>query len=76
MHPIKQLQKLLNPKSNNNGRVIATNQDSLTIATAQGSRVISKSSGDATQYRVGDSVALVNGQVVGKRSNAPTVYVI
>lgn len=76
MHPIKQLQKLLTPKSSNNGRVIATNNDSLTVATSQGSRVLTKTSGDVTNYRVGDSIALVNGQVVGKRSNQPTVYVI
>ena len=76
MHPFKQLQKLLNPKSNNTGRVITAANGNLVIATAKGSQSISKSSGDATQYKAGDSVVLVNGQVVGKRLNEPTVYVL
>jgi len=76
MHPIKQLQKLLNPRSPNSGRVIQSSNGNLLVATPKGSQSIQKNSGDATIYKAGDTVALVNGQVVGKRVNQPTVYVL
>lgn len=76
MHPLKQLQKLLNPKSPNTGRIISSSNGNLLIATAKGSQSIPQSSGDATQYKAGDSVVLVNGQVAGKRLNEPSVYVL
>lgn len=76
MHPLKQLQKLLNPRYPNSGRVIQSSNGNVLIATAKGSQSIQKNSGDATIYKAGDTVALVNGQVVGKRVNQPTVYVL
>jgi hypothetical protein len=76
MHPLKQLQKLLQPKSTNNGHVIAQANGILTLATKYGTQAIPKTSGDLTVYRVGDTVKLLNGQVVGKRVNQPTVYVL
>lgn len=76
MHPIKQLQKLLNPRSPNSGRVIQSSNGNLLVATQKGSQSIQKNSGDANIYKAGDTVALVNGQVVGKRVNQPTVYVL
>lgn len=75
-HPLKQLQKLLTPKQTNNGRVIATQNGLLTIATKYGTQSITPTSGDVTRYAVGDTVKLINGQVVGKRVNQPTVYVL
>lgn len=76
MHPLKQLQKLLNPKSPNRGRIISISKESLLIATTKGSQSFPKSIGDVTPYKSGDSVILVNGQVVGRRRNEPTVYVL
>lgn len=76
MHPLKQLQKLLIPKSPNTGRIVSNSNGNLLIATAKGSQSIPKRVGDATQYKAGDSVVLVNGQVVGKRLNEPSVYVL
>jgi len=76
MHPLKQLQKLLNPKSPNHGRVIAMTKETLLIATTKGSQSFPKSIGDVTPYQTGDSVTIVNGQVVGRRRNEPTVYVL
>lgn len=76
MHPIKQLQKLLQPKSTNNGQVVANLNGVLTVATKYGTQSITPRSGDITSYAVGDTIKLLNGQIVGKRSNQPTVYVI
>lgn len=76
MHPIKQLQKLLQPKSTNNGQVVANLNGVLTVATKYGTQSITPRPGDVTQYSVGDTIKLLNGQLVGKRSNHPTIYVI
>lgn len=76
-HPLKQLQKLLQPKSTNNGRVIATqNGGLLTIATKYGTQSVTTTAGGFTKYAVGGTVKLINGQVVGKRVNQPTTYVL
>lgn len=76
MHPIKQLQKLLTPRSTNNGKVVANHNGTLILATQYGTRSIAPNSGDVTKYSVGDTVKLINGQIVGKHSHQPTVYIL
>jgi hypothetical protein len=76
MHPLKQLRKLLQERPISSGTVIATSGDSITIATAQGSQRLRKTGTDATQYRPGDEVILANGQIVGRKTSEPTVYVV
>lgn len=76
MHPIKQLQKLLNPRTNHHGRVIQNNNDVLLIATSKGTQSIQKPLGVVNSYRVGDSVTVINGQIVGKKNNHYSVYVL
>lgn len=51
-------------------------KETLLIATTKGSQSFPKSIGDVTPYQTGDSVMIVNGQVVGRRRNEPTVYVL
>lgn len=76
MHPLKQLRKLLTDRTPNAAKVVATSGRTVTVATSRGSQTIIKSPGDATRYQPGDEVILANGQVVGRRSKTPTVYVI
>lgn len=76
MHPLKQLQQLLQPTKNNQGRVIARTETNLVLATPQGSLSVKRSLNDATIYNVGDTVLLANGVVVGKRNREPTIYVL
>lgn len=76
MHPLKQLQKLMTPKTTNHGRVIAQQQGLLTVATCFGTQAITPNPGDVTKYVVGDTVRISNGQVLGKRIRQPTIYVI
>jgi hypothetical protein len=76
MHPLKQLRKLLQERPTSSGTVIATSGDSITIATAQGSQRLRKTGTDATQYRPGDEVILANGQIVGRRTREPIIYVV
>lgn len=75
MHPLKQLQRLLTPRVSNHGKVIGIEGD-LRVVTTQGVLTIPRRASDATQYRVGDSVILANGQLVGKRLAEPPVYVL
>jgi len=75
MHPLKQLKGLMKETSPGNGKVVQVGTE-LRIATTQGMVTVQPSVGDATRYRVGDSVILVNGVVVGRRANSPTVYVV
>lgn len=76
MHPLQQLRKLLQDHPTNSGTVIAINGNSLTIATARGSQQLQKIGTDATQYRPGDAVILANGQIVGRKTREPMVYVV
>jgi uncharacterized cupin superfamily protein len=75
MHPLKQLKGLLKETSPGNGKIVQVGNE-LRVATTRGTLSIQPSAGDATRYRVGDSVILNNGVVVGRRLNAPTVYVL
>lgn len=76
MHPLKQLQKLLDVPKTNQGKVVSSTENTLILATPKGSLSVSRSVGDATRYQVGDTVLLANGVVVGKRQRQPTVYVV
>lgn len=76
MHPLKQLKQMLRESSPNQGKVIQTKGNELMVATNRGSLPITKLTSDATKYAVGDSVVLVNGQVVGRRIRNPTIYVV
>jgi len=51
-------------------------KETLLIATTKGSQSLPRRAGDVTPYQTGDSVTMVNGQVVGRRRNEPTVYVL
>lgn len=75
MHPIRRIQNLLIPQAPNHGTILSIGTD-LRVATAQGLLSVPHSASDATRYRVGDSVILSNGVVVGKRNGNPTVYVV
>ncbi len=76
MHPLKQLKQLLQDRPVSSGKVIATSGDSITIATVIGSQRLRKTGTDATQYRPGDEVILANGQIVGRKTSEPTIYVV
>ena len=76
MHPLKQIKKLLSSDSPNSAKVVSVSGRSLTVATRLGSQTIARSPGDATRYQPGDEVVLANGQVVGRRSRTPTIYVV
>ena len=76
MHPLRRLQHLLAPPvSPNHGTILAIGTD-LRIATSSGLLSVPRAVTDATVYRVGDSVVLANGVVVGRRNGTPTVYVV
>jgi uncharacterized cupin superfamily protein len=75
MHPLKQLRQLMKESSPTQGKVVKVGNE-LRIATSQGSLSITPQANDATVYRVGDSVILANGMVVGRRLPTPTTYVI
>lgn len=76
MHPVNKLRKLLVPQSRAAGTVTAVQGQSLTIATARGPVTVTRQAGDATAYRVGDAVTLVNGLLAGRRVGSPAVYVV
>jgi hypothetical protein len=76
MHPLKQLQRLLNPPKSHQGKLIAQTDTSFVIATTKGSLSVNRSTNDATRYQVGDTVLLANGVVVGQRLSQSTVYVL
>jgi len=56
--------------------VVSIAGDAITVSTARGSVIASRPVGDATAYRVGDEVTLVNGQLAGKRIGKSAVYVV
>ncbi|HRD65730.1 MAG TPA: hypothetical protein PKY50_06195 [Candidatus Competibacter sp.] len=58
------------------GKVVSIAGDAITVSTARGSVIASRPVGDATAYRVGDEVTLVNGQLAGKRIGKSAVYVV
>lgn len=76
MHPVHELRRLLLPNPRAAGTVAAVAGDAITVATARGSVTAARQAGDATAYRVGDAVTLINGQLAGKRLGTPTVYVV
>lgn len=77
MHPLRELRKIINSTSPNRGKLVAINEGrELRIATNQGVTSILKQPGDVTNYKVGDSLILSNGRVVGRRLTQPTVYVL
>jgi hypothetical protein len=75
MHPLKELKKILEKKTPNNGKVI-TSGTSLLVATNQGQFSITPTPGDATKYTVGDDVILSNGVIIGRRNRSSTIYVL
>jgi uncharacterized cupin superfamily protein len=75
MHPLKQLRKMMQESSPGQGKVVKVGTE-LRVATHQGSLAITPSVNDATVYRVGDSVILSNGVIVGRRLKTPTTYVV
>lgn len=76
MHPLHRIKKLLLDRPIPSGKVIGTEGAYVTVATAQGSQRVRKTSGDATAYRIGDEVVLANGSIVGRRTRQPTIYVL
>lgn len=76
MHPLKQLKRLLQPTRTNQGLIVAQNADNLILATPQGSVSAKRSMNDLTNYRVGDTVLLSNGVILGKRHRQPKIYVL
>lgn len=76
MHKLKELRKILNQTSPNNGKIVKAGSSDLLVATNRGSVLLNKIPGDATQYNTGDEVILVNGVVVGRRKRNPPVYVL
>lgn len=75
MYQIKELKRLLNTSPPNNGTVVESG-NSLTVATRKGTISVPKSAGDATAYKVGDTVIISNGVLVGRRIKRPKIYVI
>lgn len=76
MHPLKQLQNLLQKRSPNQGTIVTSSCSEMLIATTLGSLRVPRVTGDTTNYKPGDSVILVNGQVVGRKLRLPTIYVL
>ena len=66
---------MMQESSPQQGKVVKVGSE-LRIATHQGSLAITPSVNDATIYRVGDSVILANGVIVGRRVKTPTTYVV
>lgn len=75
MYVIDQLKRILNTNTPNSGKVVE-NGNSLTVATRQGTISVPKLAGDATPYKVGDTVVISNGVLVGRRIKQPQIYVI
>jgi hypothetical protein len=75
MHPLKQLQSLLKERTSNQGKVVKVGND-LRIATSHGMVSVQPNPNDLTRYRVGDSVLLANGAIVGRRMPSTKVYVV
>lgn len=75
MHPIKQLQQMLNKKVQKVGTVIRNEESVIFVATEKGVEVLNRSSADVTVYKKGETVKIANGQVLGKRSVATKTYV-
>lgn len=75
MHPLKELRKLLEKTSPNRGTVIK-NGTILSVITNKGQMSIAPTLNDATKYKNGDEVILVNGVIVGRRKKTPPVYVL
>lgn len=76
MHPLKQLQNLLQKRSPNQGTIVTSSSSEMLVATTLGSLRVLRGTGDTTNYKPGDSVILVNGQVVGRKLRSPTIYVL
>jgi hypothetical protein len=76
VHPLKQLRSLLQSSSSNTGKIIQTGEAALQVFTRDGLLSIAQSSQDATRYRVGDTVVLKNGVIVGRRNAISEVYVL
>ena len=76
MHPITQLQKILNTNSRLTGSVVATSATTLNVSTSRGIKTVTRSSIDGTHYKVGDVVTIKDGVVLGKRIGNQSVYVV
>jgi hypothetical protein len=75
MHPLKQLKSLLKERTANQGKVVNVGND-IRVSTNQGMVSVQPNPNDLTRYRVGDSVLLSNGAIVGRRLPSTTVYVV
>ncbi len=75
MHPIKQLQQLLQQRKPSSGTVVRTDDLKVYVATERGLQIVDRMGSDVTVYREGDSVQFANGQVLGKRRPPKNIYV-
>lgn len=77
MHPLKQLRKIIQPTPPNTGKVIQSTGTSLQVFTRDGQlSSLTPTARDATRYRVGDTVVLKDGIIVGRRNAISSVYVL
>lgn len=76
MHPILQLQNLLDPNKKLTGSVVSTTTTTMNVATSNGIKTVGRLSMDGTQYKVGDVVTVKDGIVLGKRIGNQSVYVV
>jgi hypothetical protein len=75
VHPVKQLQQLLNKKVIVTGTVVRNEGSSIYLATERGGQVVSRTDTDVTVYREGEIVRFANGQVIGKLRSPKKIYV-
>jgi hypothetical protein len=75
MHPLKQIQSLLKERTANQGKVVKVGEE-IRVTTNYGMVSVQPNPNDLTRYRVGDSVLLANGVIVGRRMPATKVYVV
>ena len=75
MHPLKQLRDLLRVAEPSSGTVVKTGSN-MTIATVNGVQAITPLPGDVTSYRVGDTVVIKNGILIGRRNYNSDIYVV
>lgn len=74
-NPLKTLQGLLRGQDVRAGTITEISADGIRVATRTGSAIAARSSSDGTLYRVGDTVALRSGVLLGKVGSGRTVVV-
>lgn len=76
MHPIKKMQKILNPTKVQQGTLLSSEGNELVVTTEYGIKKLVRSSNDGTSYKKGDQIRFSGDSLIGRRNTTNRVYVL